>query len=141
MEHCYALSPTEREPLLPKQFKRPLHPLLVIAVLVELLYITKGLLLITRYLYPPVCSNATYNSLVEGDDSPELHRDEEYYFTVGVYAICSFIRCLEYIPIFIGLYQFFNSKKSSNKVAHPYNPIWLLLVPINPADSFFWNNT
>ena len=126
-----AFSLSAYTPLLPKQFKRPICLLLTVAVLVELLYITKGVLLITRYTYPPKCSNGTDNSPVAGDDPPELHRDDEYYFTVGVYAICSLIRCIEYIPIFIGLYQFLKYKKLIlTKLEHPCHCIWLLLAPL-----------
>lgn len=75
-------------------------------------YITKGGLLITRYSLPlKSCPNAT--ELVEGDDSPELETsgpDRTYYFTVAVYAFCSLLRCIEYIPLLIGLYEFWKAK-------------------------------
>ena len=122
-----------RTPLLRKHFKRPFCQLFVVAVLVELLYITMGVLWNTRYMYPYKCSNETDTSPVEGDDSPELLRDDEYYFTVGLYTIGSLMRCIEFIPLFIGLYQFYKSKNSiSRKLEHPCHCIWVLLIPLLP---------
>ncbi len=75
--------------------------------LVEFIYIAKGVLLITKYTYSPpskVCLNNTDTDPVEGDDSPEIERhNRAYYFTVAVYAFCSLLRCIEYIPLFAGL--------------------------------------
>lgn len=80
--------------------------------MVEIIYIIKAVLLITRYSHlPESCPNGT--ELVEGDDSPELvtsGSDRTYYFTVAVYAFCNLLRCIEYIPLFIGLYKFWKAE-------------------------------
>ena len=83
-------------------------------------YITKGGLLIARYSYPPKsCPNST--ELIESDDSAELETsgpDRTYYFTVAVYAFCSLLRCIEYIPLLIGLYKFWKAKNKI-KISFP----------------------
>ena len=86
--------------------------IVLLGLLVEIIYITKGVLLIARYSFPPKsCPNST--ELVESDDSAELVTsgpDRMYYFTVAVYAFCSLLRCIEYIPLLIELYKFWKAK-------------------------------
>ena len=93
--------------------------IVLLGLLVEIIYITKGVLLIARYSYPPKsCPNST--ELVESDDSAELETsgpDRTYYFTVAVYAFCSLLRCIEYIPLLIGLHEFWKDK--NEEIAFP----------------------
>ena len=93
--------------------------IVLLGLLVEIIYITKGVLLIARYSYPPKsCPNST--ELVESDDSVELETsgpDRTYYFTVAVYAFCSLLRCIEYIPLLIGLHEFWKDK--NEEIAFP----------------------
>ena len=76
------------------------------AGLVTLLYIVKGALLLTRYAHRFYCKD---DDPVTDDDSLELQKNisHSYYVTYSVYVICSIARCIEYIPLFIGLYKFY----------------------------------
>ena len=91
---------------------------IVVAILVEFIYISKGVLLIFRYSHPSkVCVNHTIQP-AEDDDSLEFEKDDRgYNFTVLVYGICSLLRCIEYIPLFIGLWQYLDKtyKKRPHK--------------------------
>ena len=75
-----------------------------LAFAVFILYVVKGMLLTAMYTDPLLCENETVP--VEGDDSSQLQNTASYPFTVGVYAFVSVIRCIEYIPLIFGLYQF-----------------------------------
>ena len=90
---------------------------IVVAILVEFIYISKGVLLIYRYSHPSkVCVNHTIQP-AEDDDSLEFEKDDRgYNFTVLVYGICSLIRCIEYIPLFIGLWRYLD--KTDKKRPH-----------------------
>ena len=107
----------------------------VVGLLVEILYVTKGVLLIARYSYPPkLCLNSS--ALVEGDDSIQIaqENDRAYYFTVAVYAFCSVLRCIEYIPLVIGLDRFWKDKEKDEfslpKLQYRELFIWSLLAVV-----------
>lgn len=98
------------------------------------IYISKGTLLITRYSHPSkMCPNNTHVEPEEGDDSAVIEAaDREYYFTVVVYAICSTLRCIEYIPLLTGLYKFLKGFKKERipRLQHSYRVVWFLLAPV-----------
>ena len=68
------------------KFKRPTW-FVLLAIIVVSIYVTKGVLIISKYVHPLLCENAT--TIVEGDDSllQRNARVTSYYFTVVVYAI------------------------------------------------------
>ena len=108
----------------------------LVGLLIEIIYITKGVLLIARYSYPPkLCPNST--AVVEDDDSEEIGQgnDRAYYFTVAVYAFCSLLRCIEYIPLIIRIDRFWKDKKKEEfpKLPELQNRelfIWSLLAMV-----------
>ena len=81
----------------------------LLTAFVVFLYALKGALGIVKYARPWLCQNSTIP--VEEDDSPELQGNAtakaSFYFTIVVYAVADLIRCIQYIPFFIGLYQFY----------------------------------
>lgn len=79
------------------------------------LYIVKGVLITAKYIDPLLCKNDTSTTPVEGDDSSELQKTASYPFTVGVYAFVSVVRCIEYIPLICGLYQFCTAQSNDNR--------------------------
>ena len=65
----------------------------------ELVHVTRGALLIYIYSHPSRTCNNT-------DDSPNYEVDRASYLAVTVYATVSLLRCIEYIPIFLGLWHY-----------------------------------
>ena len=77
-----------------------------------------------------VCVNHTIQP-AEDDDSLEFQKDRGYSFTVLVYGICSLLRCIEYIPLFIGLWQYWdendrNRPHNNLKCKHYFK--WFVLL-------------
>ena len=88
-----------------------------------------------RYSHPSkVCVNNTIQP-AEDDDSLEFEKDNRgYSFTVLVYGVCSLLRCVEYIPLFIGLWQYWdknNRTRPHNNLKCKYYFKWfMLLTPV-----------
>lgn len=109
--------------------------LIATAILVELLYITRGALLVYWYAsFSKLRTNTT--DPVENEDSQgfeNIHR--AYFFTVAVLAIGSILRCIEYIPFFIGLWEYLGGKgplKVHHKLPRKYYFISVaLLIPVS----------
>ena len=82
----YAPGPSSSAGNEENKFKRPTW-FVLLAIIVVSIYVIKGALIISKYVHPLLCENAT--TIVEGDDSL-LQRNASvtsYYFTVVVYAI------------------------------------------------------
>ena len=120
--------------LIPKKEKKCKKSLclLLLALAVVSLYVTEGALLIARYAHPSLCANDTYSP--EREDSPP--DTPAYYFTVATYGICALVKCIEYIPLFIGFYSFYKSSKKDpkwKKFKDYCQCFWLLLIaPLMP---------
>ena len=90
-----------------------------------------------RYLHRSnVCVNHTIQP-AEDDDSPEFERDNRgYVFTVFLFGIISFLRLVEYIPLFIGLWQYWDDSDGQNNSdscglnEHKHYFIFVLLIPV-----------
>ena len=115
------------------------YAVILVAVLVEIIYLSKGVLLMYRYLHRSnVCVNHTIQP-AEDDDSPEFERDNRgYVFTVFLFGIISFLRLVEYIPLFIGLWQYWdsgsdrqNNSDSCGLNEHKHYFIFVLLTPVS----------
>ena len=93
---------------------------------VELVHVTRGALLVYIYSHPSrTCNNTKH-------DSSKYEVDRASYLAVTVYATLSLLRCIEYIPIFFGLWHYLlNSQSRYFKQLCKYCFIWFsLLTPI-----------
>ena len=125
-----------------KNIKRKLQiAVIVTAVIVEIIYFIKGVLLVYRYLLPSkVCVNHTIKLaesqiMPEDDDSLGLDKDDHgYNYTVFVYGITSILRLVEYLPLFVGLWKYWNetnrNQPHDNLQCKHYFKWFMLLTPV-----------
>ncbi len=118
--------------------------LIVVFLLIEIMFLVKGALLLTRYSRPlSECENFTADFETSNGTAGDRvnptqathHETNKYYFVVVVYGIIAILRCIEYIPLlYTGLYDFGTywiklEETQIPKLQVHYHCVWLLLLP------------